>query len=500
MQSQPELRAAIYCRISETDERVDKVEIQEKSCRSHAKKNGYSVVQVYADDGISAYSGKLRPDFEQLLADAGAGKFDVIVATFEDRLTRQTKEKMALAWACADNGIVWHTVHEGLIDPSNEDDEMLSYLRGWVGKREQTHKRKRQRERFEERRAQGLPLWGVRPFGFEQDRIQHREDEAEQLRWAYDVILGGGSIYSVIKAWNERGVMTSRGKTWSYATVQQMLKRPRNAGLMERDGEPVYDQKAAWQPIVPLEVWSEVRSLLTDSSRAGSVNREPRWLCAGIVLCGVCGSVMRSATGKDRRGRFPIYRCARNRTTATTDDRRHVAVKCEELDALVRDAIVSAFMLGPTAVTAEDAVAVEELRRLRLRLTEVRRAMADATELVGEPGVKVATIKRKLAELDAEERGLVAQVEESERRSAHAAMLVQSQAAFLRGLGKGKRVSLAQAAGLKAQLEERFDSLPLAQRRTLVRSMLKITVYPGRDARRIDVQSLKATSFSSVAE
>jgi site-specific DNA recombinase len=88
--------AAIYCRISETDDKVDKVDIQERSCRAHAKKHGYSVAQVYVDDGISGYSGKRRPDFQQMLTDVDSGKFDVIVATFEDRLSRQPREKLVL--------------------------------------------------------------------------------------------------------------------------------------------------------------------------------------------------------------------------------------------------------------------------------------------------------------------------------------------------------------------------------------------------------------------
>ena len=93
-------RAAIYVRISETDAQFDKAASQEALCRTFAQRNGYDVVQVYVDDGISGYKFKGRPEFLRLLTDAEAGRFDVLVATFEDRLSRQP-----VGEACSDGGL-----------------------------------------------------------------------------------------------------------------------------------------------------------------------------------------------------------------------------------------------------------------------------------------------------------------------------------------------------------------------------------------------------------
>jgi site-specific DNA recombinase len=421
-------------------------------------------------------------------------------------------------------------VHDGLIDPADEDDEFFSYMRGWIGRREQTQKIKRLRERFQERRDEGMPLWGNRPFGFELDRLTHREDEAAELRWAYDRILAGASIYSIIKSWNERGIETSanrdrrekreRGEEvawdirnkkrrekgepevkepigWSYATVQQMLKRPRNAGLMEVGGEILYDHPVKWERIVDLDSWNEVRGLLSDSSRAGSVNREARWLCSALARCGVCGDVMRSGRGSDRHGSTTVYRCTRKQRTAISDGQRHTAVKTKDLDPLVRGAVISTFLLGPTSAMPSEAASVAEVRRIQARLREVRDGLRDVNELVGTPGFRPALMKKRAAELSGEETALAAQLEEHARSSAHAAKIVESRAALFRGKGEG--VSLANAARLKAELSERFDALPLEQQRTLVRSLLEITVYPGRSPDRIDIRNLAEPSLGSTA-
>ena len=91
----PVTSAAIYVRISEDREgRELGVERQEQDCRDLADRNGWPAVDIYPDDDISAStrSRKRRPQYELLLADARAGRFDVVVAYTSGRLTRRPRE------------------------------------------------------------------------------------------------------------------------------------------------------------------------------------------------------------------------------------------------------------------------------------------------------------------------------------------------------------------------------------------------------------------------
>src|SRR5215213_3796609 len=84
------LRAAIYARISREDEgNVDNTDIQVDEGQDFIDQNGWECVGVYVDDNLSAYSGKRRPRYENLLADIQAGKIDVIVCTELSRLNRR---------------------------------------------------------------------------------------------------------------------------------------------------------------------------------------------------------------------------------------------------------------------------------------------------------------------------------------------------------------------------------------------------------------------------
>lgn len=484
MQGRAGTRAAVYCRISQTDEKVDKVERQREACTAFAAKHGYTVVKVYEDDGFSAFKNVAREHYEQLTADAAAGKFEVIVAVRQDRLSRDWFVTAQLVHECQRKGIAWHTLVEGYNDLS-EGGALLAVFNGFQASGEQTKKIASIKHAFDKRHAAGLPLWGVRPFGFEKDRVTHNDAEIADLRWAYSHVLSGGSLYAIQKRWNDAGITTTRGNAWSYATVRQLLMRPSNAGLLQigtdDDNQPVIsDVQAAWEPIVSRETWRDACALLRNPARNMAVNRQPKWLCAGLARCW-CGSVMRSGSGSDRHGRFSIYRCAERRPGP--QGKRHASIKPSDLDPLVILAIVDAFMYGAPGGSASEQADLAELRALYERLQQIEHARAQLVASLELPGITAATIAKPATVLKEEQDGIEARIDDHRVRSAHAAMLLESRRLLWQGAdpatGKRRRpsrVSLAQAAQVKADLRERYDSLLIEQQRTLVRALLVVTV------------------------
>jgi hypothetical protein len=68
------LTAAVYARISEDRDGTGLgVARQEKDCIALASRRGWHVARVYVDNDISAYSGKPRPQYRQMLDDIKAG-------------------------------------------------------------------------------------------------------------------------------------------------------------------------------------------------------------------------------------------------------------------------------------------------------------------------------------------------------------------------------------------------------------------------------------------
>lgn len=88
------LKAAIYCRLSKED--VDKAEKDQESesivnqtmmLLDFVEQKGFDLYDIYKDDDYSGLYDD-RPGFERLIKDAKGGKFHVVVAKSQSRLTR----------------------------------------------------------------------------------------------------------------------------------------------------------------------------------------------------------------------------------------------------------------------------------------------------------------------------------------------------------------------------------------------------------------------------
>ncbi len=85
------LRAGLYGRVS-SEEQVEgySLDAQDRVGRHYVAAHGWAVAEVYRDEGKSARTDDLakRPAFQQMLADAEAGRFDVVVVHKLDRFAR----------------------------------------------------------------------------------------------------------------------------------------------------------------------------------------------------------------------------------------------------------------------------------------------------------------------------------------------------------------------------------------------------------------------------
>ena len=86
-----QLRAAGYHRVS-SEEQVEgySLDAQGRATRLYCEAHGWALVGEHRDEGKSARTDDLakRPDFARLLADAEAGRFDVVVVHKLDRFSR----------------------------------------------------------------------------------------------------------------------------------------------------------------------------------------------------------------------------------------------------------------------------------------------------------------------------------------------------------------------------------------------------------------------------
>ena len=86
------IRAALYARYSSDQQSSASIVDQQRICRERATREGWQIVGSFEDAAISGASMILRPGVQRLLADAQAGKFDIVLTEALDRVSKKSRE------------------------------------------------------------------------------------------------------------------------------------------------------------------------------------------------------------------------------------------------------------------------------------------------------------------------------------------------------------------------------------------------------------------------
>jgi DNA invertase Pin-like site-specific DNA recombinase len=293
-----EPRAAIYCRISQ-DRTGDElgVDRQREDCEKLARDRGWQVVAVFTDDDRSAFSGRPRPGYDQLLAALKSGDVTAVAAWHPDRLHRSPKELEAFIDLVEASRAHVATVTAGELDLSTASGRMTARVVGAVARHESEHKSERLRRQREQAALAGKPHGGKRAFGYDDSGTRIVKCEAATIREAAKRVLAGEPLKAVARDLNRRGRFTSTGREWTMQTLRQTLMAPRLAGLRVHRGDVI--GPGVWPAILSRDDHDLLRALFAARMRRG---RPPTSLLGGLMVCGVCGATMQqSASRRDYR-------------------------------------------------------------------------------------------------------------------------------------------------------------------------------------------------------
>ena len=92
-------RAVGYIRVSTAEQKEEGYSLlgQRKNIELFAEKQGYELIDVYADEGISGKNIIKRPGVQSMLEDAKSGKFDVLIIWKLTRLGRSMNDVMNIS-------------------------------------------------------------------------------------------------------------------------------------------------------------------------------------------------------------------------------------------------------------------------------------------------------------------------------------------------------------------------------------------------------------------
>ncbi|CAN5261692.1 hypothetical protein BH09ACT3_BH09ACT3_08590 [soil metagenome] len=432
-------RAAIYARISKADKKVPKVENQIALCKALAEDHGYDVVATFEDDGIVA-SGKAiddttlanRPGALNLLEAIRVGEIDVLLAVEGERLARTYLDGLEFIRASAAAGVTWHLDTDGPLDPSTPAGEETAVSIFASGRREGRVRAARQKRRYDRERAAGMPLWGTRPFGYEDNRIALRPSEADLIRKAVtDYLEGTRSMVKIAHEWTDAGVLTDgmrrerKGRdgvvrparqVWTATTVRQVLQRDRNAGILMYEGVPMPESQI--QPIITAQELDDMKARVKAGTPVGA---RARTLLGGVLRC-ECGEPMHGTISYSQRkgGTRHVYRLYKCSATIYDKTRRHASIQQKLADDLFIAFILTDIYSGHLTSPQSDTPAA--LRSITERLTANGEGLAYLDSIVLDVAMKrlhakargeMAVLESQRAELESERDVLLSRADES---------------------------------------------------------------------------------------
>jgi DNA invertase Pin-like site-specific DNA recombinase len=394
------MHAAVYLRQSKDQYGTGlAIARQREDCLKLCQERGWHAVE-YVDNDVSAFSGKIRPDYQRMLTDIEGGKLGAVVAWDLDRLHRRPIELEHFMELADRHHLALATV-SGDTDLSTDSGRLFARIKGAVARAEGERKSARQKRAALQAAQLGKPAPGPRCFGYERDGMTVRDPEAKIVRRAYASLLAGTSLYGIVREMNATGFTTPGGKPFKDNGVRFLLLNPRNAALRSHRGKIV--GPAAWPPIVDRDIYDVAKALLTDEDRlTNRIGTARRWLLVGLMLCGRCddGTPVRvTYRDRDKDGNpVRVYRCR---------DHAHLARRADFCDWRVTERVIARLSRGDARdlLIDDDREDLGDLRReadtLNTRLTQLSEGFADGAITAVQLRAGTERLRTRLGDVEA---------------------------------------------------------------------------------------------------
>ena len=229
-------RVAVYARVSTDDvNQTSSFELQQKYyedfVRQHEK---WELVRIYADEGISGTSLKHRDAFNEMIADAKAGKIDLIITKSVSRFARNVEDFLSSVRALAEHnppvGVFFES--EAIYSLKTDSSVALS-IQATMAEEESRNKSRSMETSLRMRLDHGLPLT-PKLLGFDQDENGKLIPDPESYRipkLMFFMCLYGYSTQQIADTLTKLGRKTYLGNVkWTASGVVSTLRNERYCG------------------------------------------------------------------------------------------------------------------------------------------------------------------------------------------------------------------------------------------------------------------------------
>ena len=326
-QTEKDKLTALYERLSHDDERAGEsvsIENQKRILEDYARKNGFTNIRHFTDDGIRGTTFK-RPGLDAMLDEIRAGNVATVIIKDQSRIGRDVVEVGLLKRTFDEYHVRFIAANDNL-DTANGFD-IMSIFRDVINEWYVADTSRKIKAVFKSRMEKGLRCSGSVCYGYRASKEEKGEwiideEAAAVVRRIFQSVLAGETIASIAKAlraekipipsehWKRAGEPVRAAKyadpyAWSATTIGYILKRPEYMGRKvlgktvcenyktkssrKTASEEQYTFEGAIPAIVDVETWQTVQKIRETVRRAPKRQNAPNRL-TGLLYCADCGS------------------------------------------------------------------------------------------------------------------------------------------------------------------------------------------------------------------
>lgn len=305
-------RVAAYCRVStDMEDQLHSLNSQIKYFTEHISHHeGWELVEVFYDEGITGVSTKKRDGFNRMIAECEKGKIDTILTKEVSRFARNTVDTLNYTRHLKQLKVNVIFTNDG-IDTNDKDGELRLTIMASIAQEESRKISERVKWGMKRKMENGFVYGYSHLLGYHINNgvLELIPEEAEIVRRIFhEYVYEGKGGYSIARGLNNDGYRTSKGGAWRQDAIVRVLRNDKYCGdliqwkqcstdfltkkLVVNTGEnpdtPIIAVPNHHEGIVSKEVFMEAQRLLDEhgqSAREGRRFSNTYWF-SNKVFCG----------------------------------------------------------------------------------------------------------------------------------------------------------------------------------------------------------------------
>ena len=327
------MRAVLYVRVSDARQADNtSLDAQEQFCRQWCETNGVQVDRVFKEAGASAKSVN-RPEFQRMFLwlEQNHSAISHLVCDKWDRFSRSLEDGVTYRMQLK----AWHVELVSATQPVTDDPAgnlMRNVLQSFAQfDNEQRAERslRGMRDAAKSGRFVNPAPVGYKNAGNKSGPSLVQDESAPLVRGMFERVAAGDGVADALAWARLQGLRGKYGARITVQTASRLLRTHTYAARLEMPKWGI-SMKGDWEPIVELETWSKVQSILDGKSHALRVPHtavNDSYQLRGLILCSTCGKPATASTSRGKLGgRFAYYHCPRGRG--------HLSIRVDKADAL----------------------------------------------------------------------------------------------------------------------------------------------------------------------